>query len=140
MVKMLLGALKIPAVSESQGFKDIASLGDLAGFINAAAKANIVNKGDNFYPSKNATRGEAFKVAANAAKLAIVDDATDEGDDILCEILGTCTTDTTTGTTDTGTTDTTTGTTNTGIVLSGDLEVSLSSATPTSATFPSSAE
>ncbi|MDD2515824.1 MAG: S-layer homology domain-containing protein, partial [Candidatus Gracilibacteria bacterium] len=67
MVKMLLGALKIPAVSESQGFKDIAGLGDLAGFINAAAKANIVNKGDNFYPSKNATRGEAFKVAANAA-------------------------------------------------------------------------
>lgn len=125
MVKMLLGALKVTPVSESQGFSDVgASLGDLAGYINAAAKAGIVNKADLFRPNATSTRGEAFKVAAKAANLEIATDDTSSED--LCKLLGIGCDDTT----NTGTTNT--GTTNTGVVVkSGDVEVALNPETPT---------
>jgi hypothetical protein len=56
MVKMLLVATGVPPSTTSAGFTDIASIGDLAGYVNAAAAAGIINKATNFNPSNTATR------------------------------------------------------------------------------------
>ncbi len=72
MTKMILGALgKTPSTTKGI-FSDVtSSLGDLEGFINAAAEQNIVNKGTNFYPNNTGSRGEVFKIAARAAGLSV---------------------------------------------------------------------
>ena len=129
MLKMLLGALNIEPTTETQGFVDLGTDASLNGYINAAAKAGIISKGLLFNPNNNASRGEAFKVAANSAGLmtaGVEDDDLDLGD-----LFGDNDEDTTaTGTTSTGTTDT--GTTT--VVKAGDLEVSLGAGSPANGT------
>ncbi len=72
MTKMILGALAVAPSSTSAGFSDVnSSLGDLEGFINAAAEKNIVNKATYFRPNATGSRGEVFKIAARAAKLEV---------------------------------------------------------------------
>lgn len=114
MVKMLLAATGVAPSETSAGFSDVTSaMGDLAGYINAAVEEGIINAGASFRPNATATRGEAFKVAAN---------------------VGGLTETTTPPETGTGTTGTGTGTTGTGVVTptaAGDLSVGLN---PTSAT------
>lgn len=130
MLKMLLSAKGIAAITEDQGFQDLGTDASLNGFINAAAKAGIINKGLLFNPNNTATRGEAFKVAANSAGLTTTATA-ETGDDLnLGDLFGD-----TTDTTSTGTTTTTTGsTTTTTTVAAGDLEVALNPASPASGT------
>lgn len=144
MVKMLLVSQGIAPTDVDAGFSDIAGLGDLSGYINAAAAAGIVSKNASFRPNANANRGEAFKVAANAAGLTSVStgDDTDTGTDTDTDddfdfdtIFGDDDTDTTGTGSNSGTgssTDTGTGTS----VASGDLEVSLSALTPVSQSIP----
>ncbi|MDD5377085.1 MAG: S-layer homology domain-containing protein [Candidatus Gracilibacteria bacterium] len=126
MLKMLLSAKGIAAITEDQGFKDLGTDASLNGFINAAAAAGIINKGIAFNPNNNATRGEAFKVAANAAGLTTTSSAEGTGGDLnlgdlFGDITGTGTTTTTTGTVSTGTTT---------VVTAGDLNVGLNPASP----------
>lgn len=72
MTKMILGALAVAPSSTSAGFSDVnSSLGDLEGFINAAAEKNIVNKATYFRPNATGSRGEVFKIAARAAGLDV---------------------------------------------------------------------
>ncbi|MFZ4461649.1 MAG: S-layer homology domain-containing protein [Patescibacteria group bacterium] len=125
MVKMLLAATGVAPTNVSAGFSDVtASLGDLAGYINAGVEEGCVKAGSMFRPNATSTRGEAFKIAACVAGL----------------------TDTTTppvnngtGTTNTGTTNT--GTTNTGtttppvVIASGSLSVAVNPATPAATTL-----
>ncbi|NDK19560.1 S-layer homology domain-containing protein [Candidatus Gracilibacteria bacterium] len=125
MLKMLLSAKGIAATDEDQGFMDLGSDASLNGYINAAAKAGIINKGTSFNPNNNASRGEAFKVAANSAGLTTTATAETSDDLDLGDLFGDVT-DTTTTTTTT-TTDTTTTTTTT-VVAAGDLEVALNPA------------
>ncbi len=129
-LKMLLSAKGIAPSTEDAGFKDLGTDATLNGYINAAAKAGIINKGTSFNPNGTATRGEAFKIAANAAGLTTTADA-EAGDDLdLGDLFGdTTSTGTTvsTGTTSTGTT-VSTGTTTT--VAAGDLNVALSPKSP----------
>lgn len=148
MVKMLLVATGVPPSSTNEGFTDIATIGDLAGYINAAAAAGIINKATMFNPSNTATRGEAFKVAAISAGLATAGSTTTNttgtgtgtGTDLgldLGSLFGTGTTTTTTTTTSTGTTSTSTTTTTGAIntsVPTGTVAVSLSPTTPASQT------
>lgn len=146
MVKMLLNSQGITPTDVDAGFSDIASMGDLKGYINAAAAAGIVSKNASFRPNAVASRGEAFKVAANAADLTSTDGtdvtdgsgATTDDDFNLDDLFGDDDTGsgTTTGTgTSTGTgTDTTTGSGTS--VASGDIEVSLSALTPVSQAIP----
>lgn len=123
MLKMLLGAQGIAPIDEDMGFTDLGSDASLNGYINAAAKAGIINKGTSFNPNNNASRGEAFKVAANSTGLTTSAVEGTTGDDLdLGDLFGDTTTDTTT---DTGAT-TTDGTT----VAAGDLEVGLGAASP----------
>lgn len=68
-LKMILSAEGIPPITEDQGFTDLGSDTSLNGFINAAAKAGIVNKNIYFNPNTIAIRGVIFKIAANAAGL-----------------------------------------------------------------------
>lgn len=127
-LKMLLSAKGIAPITEDQGFKDLGSDESLNGYINAAAKAGIVNKGTAFNPNNTATRGEAFKIAANSAGLTTTATA-EAGDDLnLGDLFGdtTATGTTATGTTSTGVTST--GTTTVG--AAGDLEVALGAASP----------
>ncbi len=118
MVKMLLAAKGVATVTDDQGFVDLTNIGDLAGYVNAAAKAGIINKGMYFRPNDTSSRGEAFKVAAKS-------DGYVESDDIgLDDLFGTGTT-------------TTTGTTSTGTVIvpaAGDLTVALNPTSPASGT------
>lgn len=133
MLKMLLSAKGIAPSTEDQGFIDLGTDASLNGFINAAAKAGIINKGIAFNPNNNASRGEAFKVAANSAGLTTTATAEDGGDLNLGDLFG----DTGTGTTSTGTTSTgvtSTGTVTTTVVAAGDLEVALNPATPAAGT------
>ena len=58
MLKMLLGAQGIAPITEDMGFKDLGSDESLNGYINAAAKAGIINRADSFNPNNNASRGE----------------------------------------------------------------------------------
>ena len=75
MTKMILGALAVAPSSTSAGYSDVnSSLGDLEGFINAAAEKNIVNKATYFRPNATGSRGEVFKIAARAAKLEVKTD------------------------------------------------------------------
>lgn len=132
-LKMLLSAKGIAPITEDQGFKDLGSDETLNGYINAAAKAGIINKGTAFNPNNTATRGEAFKIAANSAGLTTTATA-ETGDDLnLGDLFG----DTTaTGTTSTGTTSST-GVTSTGTttnVAAGDLEVALGAKSPANGT------
>ena len=72
MTKMILGALAVAPSSTSAGYSDVnSSLGDLEGFINAAAEKNIVNKATYFRPNATGSRGEVFKIAARAAGLDV---------------------------------------------------------------------
>ena len=73
MTKMILGALAVaPVANGSHKFADVSStLGDLEGFINAAADKGIVNKAMNFRPNATGSRGEVFKIAANAAGIKV---------------------------------------------------------------------
>ncbi|MDP2104012.1 MAG: S-layer homology domain-containing protein, partial [Candidatus Gracilibacteria bacterium] len=122
MLKMLLGAQGIAPITEDMGFKDLGSDESLNGYINAAAKAGIINRVDNFNPNNTATRGEAFKVAANSTGLTTSAVEGTTGDDLdLSDLFG----DDDTGT---DTTTDTTGTTTT--VAAGDLEVGLGAASP----------
>jgi len=127
-LKMLLSAKGIAPITEDQGFKDLGSDESLNGYINAAAKAGIVNKGTAFNPNNTATRGEAFKIAANSAGLTTTATAETGNDLNLGDLFG----DTTaTGTTSTGTTST--GVTSTGtttVAAAGDLEVALGAKSP----------
>lgn len=124
-LKMLLSAKGIAPITEDQGFKDLGSDASLNGYINAAAKAGIVNKGTAFNPNNTATRGEAFKIAANAAGLTTTATA-ETGDDLnLGDLFGDTTS---TGTTATGTTST--GVTTPTTVAAGDLSVALGAKSP----------
>jgi len=132
-VKMLLGAKGIASSDVAAGYKDVdAKLGDLAGYINAAAAEGIVAGSDKnayFRPNDTSSRGEAFKIAANSAGLSVGDDLGD-----LDDLFGD---DTDTGSTSTGSTST--GSTSTGstvVVATGDLEVSLGASSPASQTVP----
>lgn len=121
MVKMLLAAKGVAPTDVSAGFSDVtASLGDLAGYINAGVEEGLLKSGTSFRPNATATRGEAFKVAAGALAL-------DAG--------------TVTPPVDTGSTGST-GSTNTGVVVggntnvsNGDVMVSLNPATPAASTL-----
>lgn len=130
MIKMLLGAKGIQPTDVSAGFKDVDSkLGDLVGFINAAVKEGIISKKDYFNPSNNASRGEAFKVAANAAGLTVSTGGDDDLD--LGDIFGD-------DTTATGTTSTGTASTGTTVVVTpvgvGSVGVALNPASPANGT------
>lgn len=120
MVKMLLAATGVAPTDVSAGFSDVtASLGDLAGYINAGVEEGCVKAGSMFRPNATSTRGEAFKIAACVAGL----------------------TDTTTPPVDNGTGTTNTGTTNTGtttppvVIASGSLSVAVNPATPAATTL-----
>jgi hypothetical protein len=123
MVKMLLAAKGVAPTDVSAGFSDVtASLGDLAGYINAGVEEGLLKSGTSFRPNATATRGEAFKVAAGALAL----DA------------GTVTPPVDNGSTNSGST----GSTNTGVVVggntnvsNGDVMVSLNPATPAASTL-----
>jgi hypothetical protein len=67
-VKLLLGALGEEGSSVDAGYTDIANLGDLAMYINRANELGVIADGTYFRPNASITRGEAFKIAANAAK------------------------------------------------------------------------
>jgi hypothetical protein len=117
MVKMLLKAKGVMPTDEDMGFTDIAKMGDLMGYINAAAKSGIISKNMYFRPSDTASRGEVFKVAANADGYVASDDLG------LGDLFGTGTTST--GTTSTGTVS---------VPAAGDLSVALNPASPASGT------
>ncbi len=164
MVKILLESQNIAPTSVDAGFQDISGTGDLAGYINAAAAAGIVSQASMFRPNDTATRGEAFKVAANSAGLSIVDvddtddmdtddmdDEDDEFDDFdLSDLFGDDdltdddtdsedmddTDDDTTDDMD-DTSDDTDDDTDTTVVGAGDLEVDLSPLSPPSQNIPS---
>lgn len=126
MVKMLMAAKGVATTETSAGFSDVtSSLGDLAGYINAAAAEGYISTGTSFRPNATATRGEAFKVAAGVAGVMDNGDNTDLGD-----LFGT-------GTTSTGTTSTGTVTTPV-VVAAGDLNVALAATSPASKSVPSS--
>lgn len=126
MVKMLMAAKGVATTETSAGFSDVtSSLGDLAGYINAAAAEGYISTGTSFRPNATATRGEAFKVAAGVAGVMDNGDNTDLGD-----LFGTGTT------TDTNTS---TGTVTTPVVVAaGDLNVALAASSPASKSVPSS--
>ena len=136
MLKMLLSAKGIAPTTENMGFKDLGSDASLNGYINAAAKAGIINKGTSFNPNNNASRGEAFKVAANSAGLTTTT-SVEDGDDLdLGDLFGDG--NTSTGTTSTGTTST--GTTSTGTTTApvGNVEIALNPASPAAQSVPQS--
>ena len=62
--KMLLGAVGESASTESAGYMDTASLGDLAGYINRANELGCAATATYFRPNATSSRGEAFKLAA----------------------------------------------------------------------------
>ena len=103
MTKMILGALGETASDVDAGYMDVASLGDLAGYINRANEIGCASSASYFRPNATASRGEAFKIAACVAQLDV---------------------ETTTPTTPTVPPTTSTGVTSTGAV--GSLAVSLS--------------
>jgi S-layer homology domain len=73
MIKMLLASQGVAPTDVSAGFSDVtASMGDLAGYINAAVEEGLIKSGTSFRPNATATRGEAFKVAAGAMALDAV--------------------------------------------------------------------
>lgn len=139
--KMLLTAKEIPPTTIDAGFKDLIAGSDLNGYINAAAAEGIIRTGTTFRPNDSITRGESFKIAANALGSTT---GTTEPD--LCTLFGTCTTTgtTSTGTTSTSTGTTSTGTTNTGAVVVptgvGTLGLALSADTPNPMTVPYTAK
>lgn len=103
-LKMLLSAKGIAPSTEDRRL-DLGSDASLNGYINAAAKAGIVNKGTSFNPNGTATRGEAIQMAANAAGLTTTAGA-EAGDDLnFGDLMGdtSSTGVTSTGTTSTGT-------------------------------------
>lgn len=126
MVKMLMAAKGVATTETSAGFSDVtSSLGDLAGYINAAAAEGYISTGTSFRPNATATRGEAFKVAAGVAGVMDNGDNTDLGD-----LFGT-------GVTNSGSTSTGTVTTPV-VVAAGDLNVALAATSPASKSVPSS--
>lgn len=117
MVKMLLAATGVAPSENSAGFSDVTSaMGDLNGYINAAVEEGIINAGAMFRPNATATRGEAFKVAANVGGLS-----ENTEPPVVTPPTGT-------GTTSTGTTVPPV------VVASGDLAVSLNPKSATSGT------
>ncbi|MFO0763536.1 MAG: S-layer homology domain-containing protein [Candidatus Gracilibacteria bacterium] len=106
MVKMLLAANGVESSDKASSFKDIASIGDLAGYINAGVEIGAIKDGEYFRPNANATRGEAFKVSS------VVMDSVEP------------TTPPTNGTGTTTPPTTSTGTTSTGVVTAGGLTIS----------------
>ncbi len=137
-LKMLLSAKGIAPSTTDAGFMDLGSDASLNGYINAAAAAGIINKGTSFNPNGNATRGEAFKIAANAAGLTTATVDTTAGDLNLSDLFGDLTTASTgTTTVSTGTTTVSTGTTSTTTtVAAGDLQIGLNPASPVSTSVP----
>ena len=111
MVKMLLAANGVESSDKASSFKDIASIGDLAGYINAGVEIGAIKDGEYFRPNANATRGEAFKVAS------VVQDSVET------------TTPPTNGTGTTTPPTTSTGTTSTGVVTAGGLTISTTEGT-----------
>ena len=115
LVKMLLAANGVEPSDTAANFKDIATIGDLAGYINAGVEIGAIKDGEYFRPNANATRGEAFKIAS------VVMDSVEP------------TTPPTSGTGTTPTTPTTpttsTGTTSTGVVTAGGLTISTTAGT-----------
>lgn len=127
MVKMLMAAKGVATTETSAGFSDVtSSLGDLAGYINAAAAEGYISTGTSFRPNATATRGEAFKVAAGVAGVMDNGDNTDLGD-----LFGTGST-ASTGSTSTGTVTTPV------VVAAGNLNVALAASSPASKSVPSS--
>lgn len=121
MVKMLLAARGVVPTDVSAGFADVdSSFGDLEGYINAAVEVTLIKSGTSFRPNQNASRGEAFKVAAGAYALDMDDEETP----------------TNTGSTNTGSTNTGViiGTPDTG-VSTGNLVATLNPATPSATTL-----
>lgn len=126
MVKMLMAAKGVATTETSAGFSDVtSSLGDLAGYINAAAAEGYISTGTSFRPNATATRGEAFKVAAGVAGVMDNGDNTDLGD-----LFGT-------GVTNSGSTSTGTVTTPV-VVAAGNLNVALAASSSASKSVPSS--
>lgn len=131
MVKMLMAAKGVAPAETSAGFADVTSaLGDLAGYVNAAAAAGYINAGSSFRPNATATRGEAFKVAAGVAELS----AGGEDDPGLGDLFGTGSTGSTGSTDSTGSTTTPTTPTE---VKAGELSVALSASSAASKSVPS---
>jgi hypothetical protein len=64
LVKMLLAANGVEPSDTAANFKDTATIGDLAGYINAGVEIGAIKDGEYFRPNANATRGEAFKIAS----------------------------------------------------------------------------
>jgi hypothetical protein len=62
--KMLLGAVGEAPSTESAGYMDTASLGDLAGYIDRANELGCAATATYFRPNATSSRGEAFKLAA----------------------------------------------------------------------------
>lgn len=125
MVKMLMAAKGVETTETSAGFADVdSSLGDLAGYINAAAAEGYIATATNFRPNATATRSEAFKVAAGVAGVMEEEDDIDLGD-----LFGT-------GSTSTGTTDETPVSV---VTKAGTLGVFLSAKTASAANLPKGA-
>lgn len=124
MVKMLMAAKGVETSDVSAGFADVdSSLGDLAGYVNAAAAEGYIATATNFRPNATATRGEAFKVAAGVAGVMEEEDDIDLGD-----LFGTGTT-----------TDTTDDTPVSVVTKAGTLGVFLSAKTAAAANLPKGA-
>ncbi len=71
MTKMILGALGETPSDVDAGYMDVASLGDLAGYINRANEIGCAASASYFRPNATASRGEAFKIAACVAQLDV---------------------------------------------------------------------
>lgn len=71
MTKMILGALGETPSTVDAGYMDVASLGDLAGYINRANEIGCASSASYFRPNATASRGEAFKIAACVAQLDV---------------------------------------------------------------------
>lgn len=68
MTKMLLAAVGQSPSATSAGYMDVPeSLGDLAGYINAAYELGCARAATYYRPNANSSRGEAFKIAACVA-------------------------------------------------------------------------
>ena len=109
LVKMLLAANGVEPSDTAANFKDTATIGDLAGYINAGVEIGAIKDGEYFRPNANATRGEAFKIAS------VVMDSVEP------------TTPPTNGTGTTTPPTTSTGTTSTGVVTAGGLSIATAS-------------
>jgi S-layer homology domain len=69
MTKMLVGVVGESGSATDAGYMDVATLGDLAMYINRANEMGCAADASYFRPNATASRGEAFKIAACVAGL-----------------------------------------------------------------------